>query len=130
MTVQELDKFRARCLKAKTRGYRVANAEAYVAALEAEAGPVTLGKGVAPNSPAHLVALADQAAEVRSGKKAPAADKPKPKKKAAKKKKKSEEPVEAVSDTEPAPEPEPEPEAAPEPAPEPEAAPEPDDENH
>lgn len=75
MSPNELSEFRARCLKAKSNGHKVANAHVYAAMLESEGGAVTLRRGMAKHSAAHLVALADNVAKVRAEggkKKAPA----------------------------------------------------------
>lgn len=101
MSPSELSEFRARCLKAKSNGHRVANASIYAALLEAEGGEIALRRGMPKHSAAHLVALADNVAKVRAeeGKKAPtkkAATKKaaKPKKAAKSKKAAPAEPVE------------------------------------
>ena len=92
MESHELEAFRARCLKAKTYNRHVANAEAYVAALEAEAGPVPMRPHMAKHSPDHLMALVDKVLRVRAGEEhdrlvGPFSSEEKPKKKSASKKK-------------------------------------------
>lgn len=95
----QLQAFRTRCMKAAGHGITVARADLYLAALEAEAGPMKSPDGKM-GSARHLMAMADAALKVRAGgKPAPAA----PKKAAP-----------PPPPPPPAPEPEPEPEAAPE----------------
>jgi len=67
MTPQQLTEFKARCLAARMYGRKIANAEAYAAALESEAGPVSVPAGAAKHSPDHLMALIDKVERVRSG---------------------------------------------------------------
>jgi hypothetical protein len=102
----ELAAFRDRCHRAAVRGYTIAHADLYMAALVDEAGDVAPPLGSAEGSAAHLAALAQAALKVRAGgKKA----KPKP-----------------PAPPKPAPKPAPPPPPKPEPEPEPE--PEEDDE--
>lgn len=67
MTPQELIDFKTRCNSAVTYGRTIANAEAYAAELEAEAGPVELDPGTEKHSAAHLVALVGKVEAVRAG---------------------------------------------------------------
>ena len=72
----ELAAFRDRCHRAALRGYAVAHADLYMAAMVDEAGDVEPPPGVAPGSAAHLAAAAQATIAVRGG------AKPKAKKKA------------------------------------------------
>jgi hypothetical protein len=80
MNDAELAAFRDRCHRAAVRGYAIAHADLYVAALQDEAGDVEPPLGAAEGSAAHLAALAQATLNVRAGtgKKAKAKAKPKP----------------------------------------------------
>ena len=67
MSPQELTEFKARCQAAQVYGRQIANAAAYAAELETEAGPVALTPEVGKHSPAHLMALIAKVERVRSG---------------------------------------------------------------
>lgn len=77
----ELGAFRDRCHRAAIRGYGVAHADLYMAAMVDEAGDVEPPPGVAAGSAGHLAATAQATLDVRSGTKpkgkAKAATKPK-----------------------------------------------------
>lgn len=62
----DLIELKARCHKAITYGRKIANAEAYVAALEAEVGSVAMA-GITKYSPNHILALITKVEQVRSG---------------------------------------------------------------
>lgn len=67
MNDAELSAFRDRCHRAAVRGYAVAHANLYMAALMDEAGDVEPPLGTAEGSAAHLAALAQATLKVRAG---------------------------------------------------------------
>lgn len=89
MESHELEEFHKRCVAAQVKNRKIANAEAHVAALEAEAGPVAPRANMHKHSPDHLLALIEKVKRVRAGEEKAAVAEEKPKKKSAPKKKKA-----------------------------------------